>query len=314
MGCDQSYLQLSPGPFLGRFFSGHFGPDISIHIEYCNQALEQSVAGTTHSYIFGTVLDETSGFWANGKAFRKDHVLIMPPGGDLHLYSPMDGIVLAIAIHQDALLREPCLGMAAKEWLAGLSRENVLLPAAQLAHRLREDTLQALESCRLDAFDNRESVRAVGNALIASIASKLSLQISAEPCDPANHPAASYTRFIECRERIFDHWEEITHHRGLLGNSSASIRTLQQAFSRHISLGPLAYLRLVRLHFARNALLDHRHRDQSIGDLAAQFGFWNWSRFTEQYHTHFGELPSHTRLRATERNGGRGDPYEPPRH
>jgi len=39
------------------------------------------------------------------------------------------------------------------------------------------------------------------------------------------------------------------------------------------------------------------HRRDSIGDVAARWGFWHLSRFAADYTRLFGELPSATRAR-----------------
>ncbi|WP_422041773.1 helix-turn-helix domain-containing protein [Roseibium sp.] len=68
-------------------------------------------------------------------------------------------------------------------------------------------------------------------------------------------------------------------------------------------MGPLSYARLVRLHNARQKLRDGKFDRESIGNIAAQEGFWEWSRFTSYYGKHFGELPSQTREHATRLTG-----------
>ena len=72
--------------------------------------------------------------------------------------------------------------------------------------------------------------------------------------------------------------------------------------SEHVNMGPRSYARIVRLHNARRKLREERYFDESIGNIAAQEGFWDWSRFTAYYSKHFGELPSATRRKAMSRN------------
>ncbi|WP_422038640.1 helix-turn-helix domain-containing protein [Roseibium sp.] len=55
------------------------------------------------------------------------------------------------------------------------------------------------------------------------------------------------------------------------------------------------YLRVLRLNRARRKVGDRAFSGQSIGDIAAEEGFWDWSRFTNYYRRQFGELPSETR-------------------
>ena len=53
---------------------------------------------------------------------------------------------------------------------------------------------------------------------------------------------------------------------------------------------------MLRLNAVRRELraLAAAGQPVSIGDVAARWGFWHWSRFTENYRLLFGELPSHT--------------------
>ena len=75
-----------------------------------------------------------------------------------------------------------------------------------------------------------------------------------------------------------------------------SRRTLQDCFQDALGLTPSQYLRMLRLNAVRRELraLAAAGQPVSIGDVAARWGFWHWSRFTENYRLLFGELPSHT--------------------
>jgi AraC family ethanolamine operon transcriptional activator len=75
-----------------------------------------------------------------------------------------------------------------------------------------------------------------------------------------------------------------------------SRRTLQGCFQDALGLTPSQYLRMLRLNAVRRELcaLAAAGRPVSIGDVAARWGFWHWSRFAENYRLLFGELPSHT--------------------
>ncbi|MCB1452789.1 MAG: helix-turn-helix transcriptional regulator, partial [Rhizobiaceae bacterium] len=74
-----------------------------------------------------------------------------------------------------------------------------------------------------------------------------------------------------------------------------SKRTVEQAFSSNVSVGPLTYSRILRLHQVRRKLMDPSMATLSIGDIAAEHGFWDWSRFSQHYRRQFGSLPSAAR-------------------
>ena len=53
----------------------------------------------------------------------------------------------------------------------------------------------------------------------------------------------------------------------------------------------------MRLHNVRSKLLDPSRLLVSIGDIAAEEGFWDGGRFAAYYRRQFSELPSVTRER-----------------
>jgi len=67
-----------------------------------------------------------------------------------------------------------------------------------------------------------------------------------------------------------------------------SRRTLQNAFQAVLGVGPLAYLRAVRLNAARQAL----KTAPSVTAAATHLGFWHFGHFAHDYQQMFGELPS----------------------
>ncbi len=79
---------------------------------------------------------------------------------------------------------------------------------------------------------------------------------------------------------------------------------LQNCFRLSYGLTATQMLRAIRLHAVRRDLRETGRDGKavSIGDVAARWGFWHWSRFTGDYRCHFGELPSAT-LRAGKTTG-----------
>ncbi|MCR9138361.1 MAG: helix-turn-helix domain-containing protein [Alphaproteobacteria bacterium] len=295
VGHDQTYLQLTPGAFSGRFLSCFLGPDVSVHIEHCNQALEQCVSAHPDAYTIGAVINQTDPFRSNGQAFSTADLMVLPPRGSLHLQSPVNGTVLAVVVQQDRLLHNAGMSARAAEWLIDAGQNIRVLHAPQLTRRIREDVIQAIQNA---SFENEmtDTVSMIGDALLASMAAKLSLELgnSADHKEPAGQ--SSYERFMKCRGSIYQAWDTIENMEGLLSRTGIKRRSLHQLFKSQIALGPLTYHRVLRLHLARRALSDPGQAGLSIGDIAAAHGFWNWSQFTQQYQNQFGELPSQTRL------------------
>jgi AraC-like DNA-binding protein len=74
----------------------------------------------------------------------------------------------------------------------------------------------------------------------------------------------------------------------------ASVRSLSECCQEHLGMGPKKYLLLRRLHLARRALLNANLHVDTVTDIATQYGFWQFGRFSGQYRSLFGELPSAT--------------------
>lgn len=296
-GFDQSYIQLTPGAFQGRFLSAMFGPDVAIHVEHCNQALEQSVAGHPRAFTLGVVVSKGPGFLINGSVLSCDDVFISAPGQDLLFRSPEHGAILAVVVTVDKLSGLSGLSAQALEWLFASSFQTHVLRAPQLARRIREDTVQALQSACFEDH-SPSALTAIGDALLTGIASKLSLEIAGlQPMGDLRHRAI-YDRFLNCRRILHDKWQDVQSMDDLVASTGGGRRSLQSAFAAHLDMGPLTYHRILRLHLAKDALQDPGQFSASIGDIAARFEFWSWSHFTNQYQAQFGELPSRTRAKA----------------
>jgi transcriptional regulator GlxA family with amidase domain len=69
---------------------------------------------------------------------------------------------------------------------------------------------------------------------------------------------------------------------------------VQNSFRAVAETTPLNYLRSVRLNGVRRTLMSTRASQLSIGDAAAQWGFFHLSHFAAEYQELFAELPSHT--------------------
>ncbi len=299
-GHDQSYIQLTPGAFSGRFLSCLLGPHVSIHIEHCNQSLEQQIGGYPGYFAIGVSIDGRKSFVFNGQEVSPNDVLINPPNADVHMISPVNGSVLMIAVQASYLSTFAEFFEPLQELFSRTGQGIRMVRSPQLARRIREDVIQAVQgSCRHDC--SPEEAFWIGEAFLAGICSKLSLELSSNMQQSPILTRQSYERYVACREVIAQAWDGIHDLEGLVLQTGIKRRSLQEAFTTHVANGPLAYHRIIRLHLARRAFAEGIPSEQSIGDIAAQYGFWNWSQFTQQYRNHFGELPSQTRSASLDR-------------
>lgn len=72
---------------------------------------------------------------------------------------------------------------------------------------------------------------------------------------------------------------------------STSERTLRNLFTRYLGMSPHRYLMQHRLHAIRRAIL-HAQANETLTEICARFGVWDFGRFAGSYRLYFGELPS----------------------
>jgi AraC-like DNA-binding protein len=72
-------------------------------------------------------------------------------------------------------------------------------------------------------------------------------------------------------------------------------RTLHRAFHEALGIGPITFLRYLRLCAVHTALRSGLAANETIANLAIAHGFLNVGRFAQYYRQVFGENPSDTR-------------------
>jgi AraC-like DNA-binding protein len=83
----------------------------------------------------------------------------------------------------------------------------------------------------------------------------------------------------------------------LLAAAAVSPRTLEYAFREELGLSPAAFIRLLRLHALRRALLASDLGESTVTELAYHLGFTQLGRLAGAYRSTFGESPSATLAR-----------------
>ncbi|WP_419910676.1 helix-turn-helix domain-containing protein [Hoeflea sp.] len=291
---DLNCIQLSSGKFRGRITSALLG-DISIYAERNNQTMEREFSLPPGMCSFCVALDGSEPADTYGVANSGDVVYITPPGGRSVTICPADTALLVFTIDHEAFMRNAGLLPGVADWFAGLGRRGTVVRSARLAHRLRADITSALQGSERATSD--KSRAAIDRATVLSVANALTMEwLTPDKLKtfPSTH---AYERFRTARNLLLDDASGFDIQGGRSYKHLGSKRSIEQAFNDHVFMGPLTYRRIVRLHHARRKLLDPERRKNSIGDIAAEEGFWDASRFANFYRRHFGELPSETRFR-----------------
>ncbi|NTH16750.1 AraC family transcriptional regulator [Agrobacterium rhizogenes] len=86
--------------------------------------------------------------------------------------------------------------------------------------------------------------------------------------------------------------------------ANVSERTLQEGFKRFKKTTPMAYLQRLRLQAAHGEFLEQGSK-LTIAGVALKWGFVHLGRFSAAYRAAYGEYPSETVRRSTQKRGGK---------
>jgi AraC family ethanolamine operon transcriptional activator len=292
-GYGQEYQQLSRGTFEGRVTAFDFGGDFVVHSETANQDLAQ--AATTPAGRYGVcILTEASPpCTLNGATLARDHLLVCPGGKGLVGKTPAGFNIYCMDLACELLLEE-----------CGERSGIELIYDASGARGVREIVESGLTSLmRLPSID---PCSPAARAFKSSVADALWWVVSRTAIDarrrvPQSAKPRALRLFRVAREHIDHRLTEGVSVAEVCRHTGVSRRSLESIFRSMVGIGPGAYIRNLQLNRVRRELLATDIHEESIGDIAARYGVWHWSRFSQNYRLLFGELPSQTRARASAR-------------
>jgi len=246
---------------------------------------------------------------ANGQVLKGDEVFAVPPGGEFCLACKPSHEWISVHIPA-SLLFPPALELE----IASCASARLLKPPPPVTRRFNSLARRVL-------------------AMTESQPRLLDCPVAVDSCQD-ELLAAARELFASCQHaegRHFDRWRGITKSTLELTMSnpdeSLSIteladqagvpeRTFRTAFHRSYGIPPQEYLRIQRLHEARQLLRAGCQGRTSVTDIAFGLGFLDLGRFAGRYCALFGERPSETlRKHVVHRRGthpasggkGRGD-------
>lgn len=167
--------------------------------------------------------------------------------------------------------------------------------AAGARWRATVDELSAHFPAQSDQPAHAEASRLLGHTLLHTFPNNLVARASTsregrDPGDVTPSTVMRAARIIETHAR-----EELTPG-DLARECAVTPRALQYAFRKHLGCTPQDYLRRVRLDLARQSLRDGEA--ETVGDVAARYGFFNPGRFASYYREIFDENPGQTLQRS----------------
>ena len=293
-GWDIRCLQITCGELEGHSVDLHLPSIQLLFEEYLNVTTNQFGCGPAGTISFGVALSMQGDGLLNGIQWR-DGLSAFDTRREL------DSIVIPtklISVVVDRRLLSEYLWHTEhadiEHWLSdGPAVANNESLATDLSKRLR----LLLESS--DAFPDAMTAPAVGYRMQQSVMELLSPNIVDHlyAARSTRSEAAHVNVVRRAREHLRDHQDDPPSIGQLCMALGVSRRWLQLSFNEVLQISPLAYLRAMRLGGARR-MLASGIAGMQVKDAVEAFGFWHLSRFSHDYRSLYGELPSET-LRRT---------------
>lgn len=295
-GYEQSYQQISRGPFSGTFTTCDMDLDLSLFFESTNQVLYQNAMVPRHYYAIGLLMNTDRTLVLNNEPFPKGAAFIVPPGSEMEGISSPDMKICIIHVSCDLL----------KHALQSQYEDQILINPEYIPYMLisnEKDTrplVSLLEDFQMGAdnvhlsLQSANQLAALKDTLLETICSVFILKNDRGRMIPGLRTRNKHHRlFHDALDLIKDNiCEELTVGK-LCEELRVSRRTLEYVFNENIKMSPARYIRAFRLNNIRREILSMEQ--QNLGDIAAKWGIWHLGRFSRDYHQLFGELPSVTK-------------------
>ncbi|AZF15524.1 MULTISPECIES: helix-turn-helix domain-containing protein [Pseudomonas] len=259
--------------------------------EQINQRVVQRGVAPRGKMCFAVPISVPGSTRMQGREVDDSSLFFLQGGEEFMFHMPMGMELLSITFERDWFEQALAQTASASE-ITRLLRQPVIRVSAQRFTQARLRLLAMLSLAEID--DELDSVREQGleRALLGEL-----LQLLTDPaCDKQQRSPSSTRSFIveKCHRLTTAEMINVPSVNELCQRLQVSRRTVQNSFRSVAETTPLNYLRSVRLNGVRRTLMCTLASHLSIGDVAAQWGFYHLSHFAEEYQTLFAELPSHT--------------------
>lgn len=285
---QQQYDQMSAGNFYGQLIEMRF-EGLQFFQEHTSQALRQSCNTWDHSLWLGIPKSENSRSKINGMIIEKNHIMCHPGNHPFELITPNDFDIYGIVVDQRKIQEMAENQNTAIDWTLLHQQGRLTLPEKTIA-ALRF----VLDNLLQDSNSHIRPVKLQHDLIMMALLESL------ENSQPVKKSTISFLRRQQIVEQVKEylnvHQDSAVTINDLCSLCHVSRRTLQYSFETILGISPLRYLRISRLNCARRELI--ANNNTCIADIAAKWGFWHLSQFTQDYKQLFSELPSVTRKKS----------------
>lgn len=289
---EQRYDQLSGGCFSGSLQEMAF-PSFTLIRETSNRVLLQKGCTPDGVFAIGTLMTMGDSGFHCGELMATHTAAILEPGTEFEIRTPESFDLIAAVFsprHLAANFDDPSFDQ--RELEVELRRSSKTIGPSNT--RQLTEFLRRVYECAQVAADHlmipsnlRQLEEEFYGVLVDVLRASRSPEVHAV-CPNRERIVRRFRALLDASPEsalsITDICEEI----------GVTRRTLQNATQEVFGISPQHYLKAIRLNAFRRALKLREPQRESIGDVAARWGFWHLSQLAQDYRKLFGELPSQT--------------------
>ncbi len=289
----QTYNQITPGALhssLIQLATTH----VHVFREYLNQRVVQQGVAPRRMLCFALPSDTCGAARIQGRVAPDHSVFLLRGGEEFVFHMPMHTDLLSVTFDYaqfegvlEGFLRPGALEALLKQPVIQVSSERL----AAIRHRLLCLFSHAVANPHL--ITTPAAQKMLDHTLVGAL-----LELISDPeCEKAPNLSSSTQSFIvdKCHQIAMSSGDMPVTILDLSARLRTSQRTIQKSFHAVTQTTPVDYLRSIRLNAVRRHLLSTSAAELSVGQAAANWGFFHLSHFATAYKCLFGELPSQTR-------------------
>lgn len=260
--------------------------------EQINQRVVQHGVAPRGKMCFAVPITVPGSIRMQGREVDDSSLFFLHGGEEFMFHMPLGMELLAITFERELFEQALAQTASAKE-ISQLLRQPVIKVSTQRYAEARRRMLAAFSQALLgEELDAQDRELALEQTMLGEL-----LQLMTDPaCDKQQRTPSSTRSYIveKCHRLATAQLNNVPSVDELCQRLQVSRRTVQNSFRSVTETTPVNYLRSVRLNGVRRTLMSTPASHLSIGDAAAQWGFYHLSHFAAEYQALFAELPSQT--------------------
>jgi AraC family ethanolamine operon transcriptional activator len=224
----------------------------------------------------------------NGRRWLPDH-LLLASGRDLDVSSLGPSEIVWIEIDLPLLSHSQFENVANRRW-----DMNGLAPAQRSAlQELRTYAAAVLKLCVADVpvLESAGMCRRMESEILRRVVAVLKTSSAGSAALERERRAFSLVRRVE--RFMWENVEEPLTLERICANTNCRMRNLIYSFKDSFGIGPITYLKILRLNAVHRRLKKSRGAVR-IFDVATDYGFWHMGHFSSNYKRMFGVTPTQT--------------------